>query len=209
MASPPNFLHFHCYFGHSWSRFTAERSQRTHCCPRKSHTRVHREWHLLKPNWPGYYGRGVRNATHLAYSEPCGSRGRAAASESRWNRSNVTFAWWPRRAVSIHCFDSCIARLAPTTARLGTAHRHMAWRRSDTDLRSFTVLLGSDNRQILKWPRICPISSTFVFNEKEKGYTMHLKIWTKASHKEIQSCGINTKGTGLLCRSHIGAVSTQ
>lgn len=33
MASPPNFHHhFHCYFGHSWSHFTAERSKLTFCC---------------------------------------------------------------------------------------------------------------------------------------------------------------------------------
>lgn len=43
MASPPNFHHhFHCYFGHSWSHFTAERSQRTHCHSRKYQTCVHR-----------------------------------------------------------------------------------------------------------------------------------------------------------------------
>lgn len=139
MASPPNFHHhFHCYFGHSWSHFTAERSQRTH-----SRKRAHRFWHLLQPKEARENRWRVRSraARRPAFCDPSVSDGGA----SSWNRSNVTFAWWPQIApVSIQYARGALILVSRRGYR--EAGAHLAARRgwpdteTDTDLGSFHPL---------------------------------------------------------------------
>lgn len=77
-------------------------------------------WHLLQPKRPGNRWRvRSRTARRPAFCDPSVSDGGA----SSWNRSNVTFAWWPQIApVSIQFARGALILVSRRGYREAGAH---------------------------------------------------------------------------------------